>query len=159
MGHDHDHAHDDAHAPSTCGCGHDHAPRSSAPGKFLASLAPVLACAFCPACLSTYAKVLAAVGVGVVFNERQHTAVLAVALTLSVVAGGWATARARRAGPLAVAVLGCGLIAAGHLLSDVSWLEWTGVLTLVVGGLVERRYRGLTSRAASLPRLGTDPAR
>ena len=153
----HDHDHDDA--SSACGCGHDHAPRPAARGGFLASLAPALACAFCPACLSTYAKVLAVAGVGVVFTERQHTALLAAALTLSVVAGAWATARTRRAGPLAVALVGGGLIAAGHLLSDASWLEWTGVLTLIGGGVVERRFRrGPASRAASLPRLGSGAA-
>ncbi len=154
-----DHVHDhEAH--SACGCGHDHAPPSSTRRGWLASLAPALACAFCPACLGTYAKVLAAAGVGVVFTERQHTALLAAALTLSVVAGAWATVRARRAGPLVVAVVGGGLIAAGHLLSDSSWLEWTGVLTLIVGGLVERRSRaGLLPGAVSQPRLGSSIGR
>lgn len=153
----HDHEHD--HATPACGCGHDHAPRGSAPSSFLASLAPALACAFCPACLSTYAKVLAAAGVGVVFTERQHTLLLAAALTLSVVSGAWSTARARRAGPLAVAAAGSCLIAAGHLLSDASWLEWTGVAALIVGGFVERRWRsGAASKTASPPRLGSDIA-
>lgn len=154
----HDHKHGDS--ASTCGCGNDHAPPSPSRGRVFASLAPALACAFCPACLSTYAKVLALAGVGVVLTERQHTVLLAAAIALSVVAGGWAAARSGRVGPLAVAVLGCGLIAAGHLRSDPSWLEWTGVCTLILGGFVERLWRSRrTSRVAAAPRLGAGAAR
>lgn len=156
MGHVHEHE----DALSTCSCGHDHAPPSSSRGRFVASLAPALACAFCPACLSTYAKVLAAAGVGIVFTERQHTMLLAAAVALSVVSGSWVSVRARQAGPLAVALLGCALIVAGHILSDASWLEWTGVFTLVVGGFMERRWRrGATSKATAPQPLGAGATR
>jgi energy-converting hydrogenase Eha subunit E len=49
-----------------------------------ASLLPMLACAVCPACLATYAKLLSLVGVSVGFTEFQHSLLLAFAIAVSV---------------------------------------------------------------------------
>jgi hypothetical protein len=144
------HAHGD-----DCGCGHDHAhrmePRFS--GAW-AALAPVLACAVCPACVSTYAKAFAIVGVGAALSARQHLVLLAVAVSASIAVSAYRTWRSQRAWPLVVALAGCGVLVTGHLLDHGAWLEWSGMATLVVGGLLEQRAarRRASGTAALLSR-------
>lgn len=99
---------------------------------------PILACAVCPACLATYAKLLSLVGVSVGMTESQHLLVLASAVLVSIVVSGVRSWRSKRSWPLAFALAGASLIAVGH--SSPRWhaLEWVGVLVLLVGGLREQ---------------------
>src|SRR5579883_2870155 len=108
-----------AHAHEACNCGHHHTSRTERglAGTW-AALGPVLACAACPACVSTYAKVLATVGVGAALSERQHLVLLAVAVAASIAVSAYRTWRSLRAWPLVVALVGCGSLVTGHLLSD-----------------------------------------
>ncbi|HJL15676.1 MAG TPA: MerC family mercury resistance protein [Sandaracinaceae bacterium LLY-WYZ-13_1] len=134
-----------------CDCpahrGGDHAER----GGWWGLLAPVLVCLVCPACLSTYAKVLAALGVGVSLTNEQHGWLLAVAVAVSLVVSGWRSWRARRVWPIAVAVVGGGLLLAGHLAHQHA-LEWVGIAVLLVGGLVEQQVFRHRSRRAGVVR-------
>lgn len=102
----------------------------------LASVLPLLACAVCPACLSAYAKVLSAVGVGLVLTETQHAVIMAIAVTSSVAVSGWRSYRAARVWPVMVSVSGATLVIGGHLF-ETGAVEWAGVLVLLIGGLVE----------------------
>ena len=140
-----------AHHDRSCSCGHDHAHRAEprVSGTW-AALAPVLACAVCPACVSTYAKLFATAGVGAALSERQHLVLLVVAVAVSIAVSAYRTWRTQRVWPLMVALGGCGLLVAGHLLS-AAWLEWCGMATLVVGGLLERR--AARRHASGAPRL------
>lgn len=150
------HAHDHA-----CDC---HAHRSSPqrdagrgdgpahegqPGLW-SSLFPVLACAVCPACLSTYAKLFSVAGVGLGLSEAQHDLLLGVAIAASLGVSAWRSRRSGRVWPLAVALAGASLVLAGHLLGEVAWMEWAGVLILLAGGLIEHfRLRRLAATASS----------
>lgn len=98
---------------------------------------PVLACAVCPACLTTYAKLFSVLGVGVGLSEWHHQVLLAVAIGASLGLSAWRTWRTRRAWPISVAIVGVGLVLVGHLGDDLHTLEWVGVLVLLVGGLTE----------------------
>jgi hypothetical protein len=140
------------HAPGACDCGHDHTPRSgTSDAGFWASIGPVLACAVCPACLSTYAKVFAATGVGFALTEGQHHLFLALALGSSLAFSAHRSWRTRRATSLVIALVGAALVFAGHSATEVPWLGWVGVAVLLVGGLAERRMDPARSARAPLP--------
>jgi hypothetical protein len=126
------------HHHPDCDCGHEHhaPPPRDVQAGWLASLLPILACAVCPACLSAYAKVLSAFGVGLFLTDTQHAIIMAVAVTSSVAVSTWRTVRSGRRWPLAVSLCGSCLVVGGHLL-DHNVIEWVGVLVLLVGGLVE----------------------
>jgi hypothetical protein len=125
------------HHPA-CDCEHHRSPATgdSVAGGLWASVLPLLACAVCPACLSAYAKILSALGVGLVLTETQHAVIMSLAVASSVAVSAWRTKRTGRAWPLAVSVSGASLVVVGHL-SERSALEWSGVLILLVGGLLE----------------------
>lgn len=114
-------------------------------------MAPVLVCLICPACLSTYAKVFAALGVGISLTSEQHGWLLAIAVALSLVISGWRSWRARRAWPIVVASVGGGLLAGGHF-AALAPVEWLGIGVLLVGGLVEQQvFRHRARRATMHP--------
>jgi hypothetical protein len=100
-------------------------------------LVPILACAVCPVCLTTYAKVFSVVGVGAGLTPNAHLAILFCAIGISLAVSGFRSYRARRGWPIVTALLGCTSLAVGHL-ADIQVLEWTGMLVLVGGGLVEQ---------------------
>jgi hypothetical protein len=115
--------------------GHHRPPAARA--GWWALLAPLLACAVCPACVTLYAQVLSVIGLGFELGTQTHEVLLFVAVAL---AGGVAFARFLRLGrlaPFAVTLAGCGLVVGGHV-ADVHALEWSGVALLVAGGVVEQ---------------------
>jgi hypothetical protein len=130
----------DAHShPHACDCTSHRIRSASSHGRtgIWSVLLPILACSICPACLTTYAKVLSVFGVGIGLDSRVHDALMVVAISASILLSGWRTFRSRRVWPLAVAVTGATLIVAGHLDANLHTLEWMGVAFLLVGGLVE----------------------
>ena len=140
--HQHNHACDcKAHRASTT---------KSAPGNSgaWAAIVPVLACAVCPACLTTYAKLFSVLGVGFGLSELAHLVLLVIALSLSIGVSTWRSLRTRRIWPMGIALTGSALVATGHFAGDLHVVEWAGVLLLLVGGLSEH-FR-LRSRQAVL---------
>ncbi len=136
-----------------CGCERRDEPRASdverdeKRGRWTAAL-PALACLVCPACLSLYAKVLSALGVGVVLSERTHGRILAVAVTLSLATSLWRATRLRRWTSFSITTLGALLVVAGHL-RESHPVEWIGVLLLLASGFAERKpLRTLAPRTA-----------
>lgn len=140
----HRHAH--GHA---CDCAAHRSVKPTTPnGGLWSALLPVLACAVCPACLTTYAKLFSVLGVGVGLSELQHLALLGVAITASIAVSSWRSWRTRRVWPIAIALTGSALVATGHF-ADIHAMEWAGVLALLVGGLTEHfRLRGARTRLA-----------
>jgi hypothetical protein len=113
----------------------------------------VLACAVCPACLTTYAKLLSVFGVGFGLSELHHVVLLSVAIAASLGLSACRSFRSRRIWPVAVATAGAGLIVTGHVWSALHALEWGGVLVLLAGGLTEH-FRLRTARARLSPAPG-----
>jgi len=124
-----------------------------------ASILPALACAVCPACMATYAKLFSVLGVGWGLSELQHTLLLIVAITSSVGLSAWRSWRTGRRWPLGVALTGSALVASGHILRDLHVVEWAGVLVLFAGGLTEqlrlKRWARPVMVVPPLPRLRT----
>lgn len=146
-GHGHGHGHEHEHE---CDCAHHRAPRpSQGEAGLWSSLLPVLACAVCPACLTTYAKLFSVVGVGFGLSELQHLVLLVFAISASVGVSAWRSWRTGRSWPIAVALTGSALVVTGHLVGHLHAVEWAGVLVLLVGGLTEHfRLRRLRSQLA-----------
>jgi hypothetical protein len=150
----HAHAHHDptrGAAAVACDCaGHRALATRGSASSLWASLLPVLACAICPACLTTYAKILAVFGVGFGLSELEHLVLLVVAVGTSVAVSAWRTVRSGRAWPLVFALSGSALVVLGHVVGDLHVVEWTGVLVMLAGGLGEhfRLVRAARTAAA-----------
>ena len=99
---------------------------------------PALACLVCPACLSLYAKVLAAFGVGLVISEQTHGKLLAVAVALSLATSLWRARKTGRWASFAVTLAGSSAVVIGHA-SERHAVEWAGVAILLASGVVDRR--------------------
>jgi hypothetical protein len=121
-----------------CDCAAHRAPKAAAQDAGLWSvILPILACAVCPACLTTYAKLFSVLGVGFGLSETHHLVLLVVAISASIGVSAWRSWRTWRIWPIAVALTGSALVATGHLAEDLHMLEWAGILTLLTGGLTE----------------------
>ncbi len=103
----------------------------------LAALAPVLACAFCPACLSLYAKLASTVGAGLAISEAAHTALLALAMIVSIAASSYRYRATRRGWPYALSWFGVGLMTLAHVLGELTSLELAGMGALIASVLVD----------------------
>jgi hypothetical protein len=155
---DHDHhphphpahpAHGAAAAVDDCGNCAAHRPRAPVDrtGRWgwLSGLIPILACALCPVCLSAYATILSAFGVGFALSEGQHAVLLIVAVVAALAAGAWRARVTRRFGPLGLTAFGCVLLLLADVLHENRALSLVGI-ALLVGSMIWDR------RAAKQPR-------
>jgi hypothetical protein len=128
--------------------------------SWLGMFAPVLACAFCPACLTLYASLLSAVGVGITFTEADHHALLGAAVVSCIVVAAWRSRREQTIVPLAVGGLGCSVLVLGHV-GERAWIEWIGIVVLLTGAWFVDAVRGhrLTLIRRERPLAGTDDLR
>ena len=150
----------DAHA---CDCaGHRLAQAHAAGGDgavghvgWLSSVAPILACALCPVCLSAYATILSAlgVGVGVALSARQHALLVSAAVVLALGAALWRARVTQRYHTLALTGLGCALLLVGEYAGDNRLLIGLGMALLVGSMIVDRtleyRAKAAARRAAA----------
>lgn len=149
---------------SACDCGNlacalPPPPASRARAGWLAAIAPVLACALCPACISLYAKVASAVGTGLAIGEQAHAALLGIALTVSLSAALWRWHLTKRLPPLLLSVLGGALVGLAHVLGEVAWLEWSGMALLLASAAADRwGHRDRAAPAAAPSRFSVVPA-
>lgn len=75
---------------------------------------PALACLVCPACLTTYAKALGTVGLGVVMSEAQHVAFLVIAVLVALGSSVHSLRLTRHLGPFVATAAGCTVLVAEH---------------------------------------------
>jgi len=125
----------DPHHP--CDCAAHRASHTRRGAGVWSALLPVIACAACPVCLTTYAKLFSALGLGLGFDERQHVALLIFAIVLSVGVSVRRFLQTRRVWPLSAAILGGALVALGHRVGDAHVVEWVGVGLLFLSGMAE----------------------
>lgn len=130
------HGHSQGHQQA-CDCT-AHRARALAGTGLWSVLLTALACAVCPACLATYAKLFSVLGVGVGVSEGHHFVLLVVAVVASVLVSAWRSWRTKRLWPVSVALLGSSLVLLGHLAGDLHAVEWAGILCLLGGGLTEQ---------------------
>lgn len=135
-----------AHGES-CNCRHHPQHRHTAPSSKAgrvtpwSSLLPALACAVCPACLATYAKVFSALGVGIALTESQHLWMLVACVTFSLLFGGWEARRTRRFAAFGLTSAGCATLVAAHLAGESRGLGWLAMALLLCGAVWGHRLR------------------
>lgn len=139
----------------SCACPHHHkmAPSGSR-AAWWSALLPILACAICPGCIATYAKVLSALGVGFALNESQHLGLLAICVLVSFAIGVREVRTTRRSEPLVLTLLGCVVLVGVHRFAeDTPWsrLTWLGVAFLLAGALWGHRVRLAQARHHAQP--------
>lgn len=139
---------------SECGCvAHSVTKRpddSGAPSLWSVIL-PLVACAFCPACLAVWAPVLTSLGLGFSLPESAHLAALLLIVPLSVGPAGVRAYRSRAWRPLVFTGGGALSLIAGHVL-DTWVLELLGAAGLVLGGVLQHRasHRTRSAQRATL---------
>jgi hypothetical protein len=140
---DHDHGPIAAAAADDCGNCAAHRPRApvdkSGRWGWLSGIIPILACALCPVCLSAYATILSAFGVGFALSEGQHAILLFMAVAAALLAGGWRARMTRRFGPLGLTAVGCALLIFADVLHENRALSLCGIALLVSSMIWDRR--------------------
>ncbi|MBL8949286.1 MAG: MerC domain-containing protein [Myxococcaceae bacterium] len=122
-----------------CNDHHRHPPEQK--GGVLGIIAPLVACLFCPACMSAWLKLLALAGVGFMLTESEHLWLLLGASAVAVFTA-WLTARqSRRWACFAMCVAGASAMISAHFLDELVWLEWSGAALMVTSALFERWKR------------------
>jgi hypothetical protein len=89
--------------------------------------------------MGAYAGLLSAVGLGFVVSERVHAWLLVIAVALAVLSAGVATRRHKNPAPMVITVAGAVAALAGHLLSDIAALVYSGVVLLGAASLWNAR--------------------
>jgi len=105
----------------------------------LSTVAPTLACAFCPACLSAYSGAFSALGISATLGEEYHHYLLAFALLFTLGVQAYRVRVTRRLLAPVVAVAGCMLVVAGHAFEEHPWLVWTGIAGLLLSAAIDAR--------------------
>jgi len=101
------------------------------PGALL-SLVPS---ATCPACLTAYAGVLSAVGLGFLLNERVLAPLIVLFLAVGIASVAWSTRSHRNPGPLVATILGSAVVMMGRVVGHVHTLLYAGVMILIAASL------------------------
>lgn len=147
----------------SCACDHHHeAPGASRNSAIWSTLLPILACAVCPGCIASYAKILSIVGVGIALSETQHLGLLVVCISLSLGVGLREARMTRRWGPLLVNVLGCTVLVAIHAMGEQSappWSSWCGIVLLLGGAVWGHRIRLALRRSSPPPSVPVPTSR
>lgn len=99
------------------------------------ALLSILPSATCPACVAAYAGVLSATGLGFLLTERVLVPIIVVFLAAGIASIGWSTRSHRRAGPLAITVVGSAAVVLGRVVWSVPILLYGGVALLVSASL------------------------
>jgi hypothetical protein len=115
--------------------------RSARAGRpsILTVLLPLVVCAFCPACLTLWAPLLASLGLGLALPEVVHPTGIAVAVLVALAPAALRARRAKVWRPLLFVAAGAGLLVATHVLGRGRIIELQGALCLVLGSVLERR--------------------
>jgi drug/metabolite transporter (DMT)-like permease len=131
-----------------CDCPTHVAKAGPTSGSRWSALAPLIACALCPACLTTYGGVLSLLGLSLYMTEAQHFFILILAVSISASIGFLRARRTRRWIAFAVSLFGCALLLLAHFADDHRGLTWGGVIALLGSSVWEYRAARRRMRAA-----------
>src|SRR3989442_5551727 len=115
---------------------HDQGPgevRHNIPGAAL----PLLPAASCPACLTAYAGVLSAVGLGFLLSDQVLKPLIIIFLLIGIAGAGFSMLSHRRPGPLVFTLIGSAAVALGRLFWSAPPLPYAGVALLIGASLWE----------------------
>lgn len=98
-------------------------------------LLPLVPNATCPVCLSAYAGILSAVGLGFLPNERVLAPLILLFLAIGIMSVAWSTRSHRHPGPLLATVFGSATVVMGRVAGHVHMLLYTGVVLLIGASL------------------------
>ena len=101
------------------------------PGAFL----PLLPAASCPACLTAYAGVLSAVGLGFLLTDQVLKPLIIISLLIGIAGVGFSTLSHRRPGPLVFTLIGSAAVAIGRLFWSAPPVLYAGVALLIGASL------------------------
>lgn len=98
----------------------------------------------CAACVTAYSGVLASIGVGFVATDSGLTILTAGLLALGLASAAWSTRKHRHLGPLALVLVGSGVLLAARLSAPAStWVLLAGAAITLAGSVwnlwLERR--------------------
>ncbi len=108
-------------------CGHQRPRRAG----LLGVVPAIVACAFCPACLSVWTSMLPALGLGFTISERTHFILVCASLLISLASLAWAWRSHRRAGPLVGALAASAFVIANQLTLEKPWIELPALALLL----------------------------
>ena len=109
----------------------------------LTVLLPLVACAFCPACLTFWAPLLASLGLGFALPEAAHPAGIAIAVLVVLAPAALRARRVKVWRPLLLVAVGAAVLVATHTLGGGRFVEFLGALSLILGSFLERRAGGV----------------
>lgn len=101
------------------------------PGTVLSILPSVT----CPFCISAYAAVVSALGLGFVLNQRVLVPLIVVFLAIGILTIAWSTRSHKHLGPLVASGIGSLAVVAGRVVWHVPVALYVGAGMLVVASL------------------------
>lgn len=87
----------------------------------------------CAACVGAYSGLLASAGVGFLATDSGLTLLTAGLLALGLAGAAWSTRRHRNAGPLALIVIGSGIVLAGRFGAPSTFVLLAGAAVTLAG--------------------------
>jgi len=96
---------------------------------------PLLPAASCPACLTAYAGVLSAVGLGFLLTDQVLKPLIISFLLIGIAGVGFSTLSHRRPGPLVFTLIGSAAVAVGRLFWSAPPVLYAGVALLIGASL------------------------
>ena len=95
----------------------------------------MLPAASCPACLTAYAGVLSAVGLGFLLTDQVLKPLIIIFLLIGIAGVGFSTLSHRRPGPLVFTLIGSAAVAIGRLFWSAPPVLYAGVALLIGASL------------------------
>lgn len=102
---------------------------------FPGALLPLLPSTTCPACLTAFAGVVSAMGLGFLIHERVLAPLIALFLAINIASVAWSTRTHGHRWPLLATLMGSAAVVASRLIWHLHFLLYGGVALLIGASL------------------------